>query len=342
MSVRAFLQGDDSGANTVSELRRVHGLVGSSTLFGCYAYATQSGAAAFDLNFGTQFWEETDTKWLFGLDYGRTEPTALQFIAGKPRTEVRIHDGQWVVDSPEFLPRRDYHMKSAFFVNQTDNRFGMVVGSGNFSANGLSAAVECGNSLIATSQDEFQETFQAAFGATQTLWDGAVPLEEVFVAYHDRWVARGGAEATADEELEFEAIETFWIEAGYVTRNRGPVRPGNQIDMPRGMNRYFGFNAPADLPVNSVIGPITFAPVNGEPVTNNLRLGNNHMEKVSLPIPETHGFDIYDGKVLIFHTEGGGQFRMWALESADFDIAFAGRIAGTKTMASGRRFGYIV
>jgi hypothetical protein len=29
------------------------------------------------------------------------------------------------------------------------------------------------------------------------------------------------------------------------------------------------------------------------------------MEKISLPIPETHGFDMYDGKVLVFALKMG-------------------------------------
>ena len=110
--------------------------------------------------------------------------------------------------------------------------------------------------------------------------------------------------------------------------------------MPRGMNRYFGFDAPDDLPVNSVIGNLTFEPPFGGPVSNNLRLGNNMMEKVSLPIPETHGFDMYDGKVLVF-SPVNGRFRMWALEADDFESAFGHKLAGIKVMGSGRRYGYI-
>src|SRR5262249_31087102 len=149
-----------------------------------------------------------------------------------------------------------------------------------------------------------------------------------------------GAEAAEAPLPNYEEVEAFWIEAGYVTRNRGSHRPGNQIDMPRGMNRYFGFNAPDDLPVNSVIGNVTFEPPVGGLVSNNLRLGNNMMEKISLPIPETHGFDMYDGKVLVFSAQNG-HFRMQALEAADFEAAFGHRLAAVEVMGSGRRFGYI-
>lgn len=128
--------------------------------------------------------------------------------------------------------------------------------------------------------------------------------------------------------------------AAYVTRNRGLDRPGNQIDMPRGMNRFFGFNAPANLPINSVIGEITFVTPSDQEVVRNLRLGNNMMEKITLPIPEDYGFDMYDGKVLVFRAEGT-KHRIWALEEADFEAAFGDRLAGAKIMNSGRRYGYV-
>lgn len=64
------------------------------------------------------------------------------------------------------------------------------------------------------------------------------------------------------------------------------------------------------------------------------------MEKITLPIPETHGFDLYDGKVLVFQrTEQG--FRMSALEATDFEAAFGDRLSVVMTMGSGRRYGHI-
>jgi hypothetical protein len=85
---------------------------------------------------------------------------------------------------------------------------------------------------------------------------------------------------------------------------------------------------------------VTFEPPFGGLVSNNLRLGNNKMEKISLPIPETHGFDMYDGKVLVFSPKDG-RFRMWALESVDFEAAFGHRLGAVRVMGSGRRYGYI-
>ena len=65
------------------------------------------------------------------------------------------------------------------------------------------------------------------------------------------------------------------------------------------------------------------------------------MEKITLPVPETHGLEMYDGKVLVFSAEVGG-FTILALEAEDFDSAFKHRIAHVRTMSSGRRYGHIV
>src|SRR6185437_11333125 len=97
-------------------------------------YATQSGAASFDLEFGANFWQHTPSRWLFGLDYGRTQPQALRFMLAKQNTNIRLFDGAWVIDQEGFIPRRDFHAKMALLLNPKVNLYGMVVGSGNFSS----------------------------------------------------------------------------------------------------------------------------------------------------------------------------------------------------------------
>ena len=64
------------------------------------------------------------------------------------------------------------------------------------------------------------------------------------------------------------------------------------------------------------------------------------MEKITLPIPETHGFDIYDGKVLVFR-KMGNYYVLNALEAADFEATFGDRLSVVMIMGSGRRYGHI-
>lgn len=319
-----FVHADGDEFTTLSHLQSACNSVLPTEFLGCYAYATFSGARAFDLRMDADFWDNTVTKWVFGLDYGRTHPSALRYIANKPNAEIRIHDGDWIVEQEGFVPRRDFHLKCSVLSNIDAARFGVVAGSGNFSSNGLRQSIEAGSFHIYDSVERYLNSCSQFADVTSGLWENAAPLEPIFERYTERWhnafswAAKGG--------LTHVPSDQFWIEAGYVTQNRGPKSPGNQIDFPRGMSRFFGFEVPDDLPRNSVIGPVTIMAGVGEATTRNLRLGNNLMEKMSLPIPESHGFGDYDGKVLVFQKVGAA-FALRALESADFDAAFGARIA---------------
>lgn len=343
MKIKTFIQASGADSNTLSELSRVHLWTDTLDFFGAYAYATMSGARAFDLKFGEDFWNTIPTRWLVGIDYGRTQPRALRHLISKPNVEVRVHDGDWVVTQAGFLPRRDFHAKTSFFFNQNQSRYGMVVGSGNFSSNGLRKSIEAAASLQAKTDNEFERTIKHAADSANTLWADAVSAADIIDQYEAIWTDAAARQTQIDEEMpeiDVGGADIFWIEAGYVTLNRGPDKPGNQIDFPRGMSRYFGFDPSENLGRNSVIGEITFVPPVGEEVTRNLRLGNNLMEKISLPIPETHGFDIYDGKVLVFK-KSGDAFNMHALEVEDFEASFGDRLTAVRSMASGRRYGHI-
>lgn len=343
MDIKTFVHSEQGSPTTLSEISRVHEIVGSEEFVGVFAYATQSGVAAFDLQFGNTFWEATRSRWLFGIDYGRTQPKALRSMCEKDGAEIRIVDGRWVSEQAGFIPRRDFHAKMAVMLNRAASRVAVVVGSGNFSSNGLRKNIEAGASIVARIGESHAETLMAKARSIEHLWAAATPVEEILSAYEDRWIqsfSRTG-EALPRGEVERQS-EFFWIEAGYVTRNRGPNRPGNQIDFPRGTTaRYFGFDPPDDLPPNSVIGPVTFETPSGRVVTNNLRLGNNLMEKISLPIPEEHGFDIYDGKVLIFQRQSE-RFFMRVVEASDFETAFGDRLSAVRVMGSGRRYGHLM
>jgi hypothetical protein len=343
VDLSTFLHRDANATTTMSEIRRLHAEIATSDFLGLYAYATQSGAALFHLELGGGFWAATPSRWLFGIDYGRTQPQALRWLCLQPNVDIRIHDGMYVAGQRGFVPRRDFHAKMAMLLNQEHQLSGMVVGSGNFSSNGLRKSVEAGASVLTHGVAEFDAMLRPTLAAADHLWDQATPVGDILDAYEERWSAsffRRVAENQPNGAADHGAIPVFWIEAGYVTKNRGPDRPGNQIDLPRGMSKYFGFNPPADLPVNSLIGQVVFETPTSALVAKNLRLGNNMMEKITLPIPETHGFDIYDGKILVFQRAEEGRFVMRALEADDFETAFGDRLAEVRVMNSGRRYGH--
>jgi hypothetical protein len=324
---------------TISEISRIHHAVDAAHFFGCYAYATQSGVYSFSNYMGENFWENTSSKWLLGIDYGRTHPEALKSILEQSNSEVRIHDGDWIIEKKGFIPRRDFHPKTALMWDQAVQRHGVVVGSGNLSSNGLSRSVEFGTARLFDTLAEYEQAAGQLPSELNGLWEDAAPADGILERYTDRWNEEFSWSSKASEVEGIDA-SLFWIEAGYVTQNRVP-RPGNQIDFPKGMNRYFGFDVPDDLAKNSVIGAVTMVTAIGDPTTRNLRFANNSMEKISLPIPETHGFENYDGKILVFERQGDA-FVLHALEADDFDAAFGSRIANVHSMGSGRQYGIIV
>lgn len=344
MTYSTFIHSEVDAPTTLSEIGRVHEWVEPNDFFGFYAYATSSGVASFDNEIDSDFWAKTPSRWLFGIDYGRTQPQALRKICEKENSEVRVFDGAWVIDQEGFMPRRDFHAKLSIQSNVPVGRFGMVLGSGNFSSNGLRRSIEAGSSFCVSGAAEYARTIEASMNIANDLWDKATPLLEILDIYEERWrdsISGGAEEGQGEENDDRGPKDIFWIEAGYVTKNRGVSRPGNQIDFPRGMSRYFGFNSSEDQDVNTVIGAITFETPIGDSVTRNLRLGNNQMEKITLPIPETHGFDIYDGKILVFQASGEN-YVMRALEAEDFEKSFCDRLSEIRVMGSGRRYGHIV
>jgi hypothetical protein len=142
-----------------------------------------------------------------------------------------------------------------------------------------------------------------------------------------------------DIEANFGEFDRFWLDVGYVTRNRGPLRPGNQIDMPRGAHRFFGLTEPANVAQNSIFGEVTFVGA-GAALDRALRLGGNWMEKITLPFPETYPFGAYDGKILEFHRVADG-FEIEAFEEEEFaHVLRASANRAVLQMGSGRLYGY--
>ena len=128
-----FVHDLKAGTTTISEITRVRAEISADRFFGCFAYATQSGFRSFELSVKDTFWASTESRWLLGIDYGRTDPRAMREIAKQANSEVRIFDGQYVVDQEAFAPRRDFHAKVALFENAVSGAKGLVLGSGNFS-----------------------------------------------------------------------------------------------------------------------------------------------------------------------------------------------------------------
>lgn len=334
-----FAQDPSAGITTLSEIMRVRNEVSADDFFGCFAYATQSGFRSFELKAGKDFWRTTKSRWLIGIDYGRTDPRALKEISNRDNAEVRIFDGRFVVNRSGFFPRRDYHPKISMLRNTSTNVQGVVVGSGNFSNNGLQRSVEAGATIIASTKNQLKEYIGPARSAFEKMWEEACLLRDVATEYENNLANLIASRDSTRPENSARTTKGFWIEAGYVTKNRGQGKPGNQIFAPNGFRANFGLKKGKGTSTH--IGEITFETEVGSAVTKNYRENDNGMEKLTLPMPEDHGFEVYDGKVLIFEPRGD-RFFLTAVELGDFDLIYGHRIAGIQSMGGGRRFGKLV
>lgn len=257
----SFIHNRDLNITTLSELVRIHNSLQPDEFFGCYAYATQSGFRAFELAFGDDFWLSTSSRWLVGIDYGRTDPRALREILKRANTEVRVFDGAWVVDQEGFAPRRDFHAKVAIMQNTEAKISGIVSGSGNFSYNGLKRSVEAGVSLIAKSDQKLQKHISPVKDPFEKFWESSTPILDIL----DTYEARKKISASESDSKK-----------------------------PKGNAK-----------------------------------------------PETHGFGVYDGKVLVFERIGGS-FLMQTFELMEFETLFANLVVKVRKMNRGRRYGAIV
>jgi hypothetical protein len=276
---------------------------------------------------------------LFGLDYGRSNPTALRHVAELGSSEVRIHDGEYVVQAKGFTPRVNYHLKTALTLLETGYPCKQIVGSGNLSASGLSAGIEGGCVVDFTEVD--LESGTALITTLEEMWGKATPLASVLDEYeaHYSFVSKPITHDAADDHHP-DADELFWIDVGYVTKNRGPDRPGDQFDLPKRSHVYLGLEEVHNPTRNSVLGDLRIRTLTGQVVERRLRYGNNAMEKLTLPIPEEYGYQCYDGKILMFERRDD-EVVLEALEYDDFLRIYSMHISSCSEMQSGRRYGTI-
>ena len=300
-------------------------------------------------------------RWLTSFDYCRTEPIALETINSLQNSSVRIHDAEFCI-SRGCTPRVPFHPKTFFLRNP---QFDYVLsGSGNISRSGLSRGYEAGLSVgidrhAANVEPSAVQSINQSRDWFATAWNDAAPLTDAMLGrYTDIFESvekRKNPSPTEDDiasdhpttgslksaDLQrLRVCRHFWIEAGNITKNRGPGLPGNQLMMKRLSRVFFGF-APTAVPENSAIGDVGLS-FNGSPYeTYSLTYSDNKMDKLVLPIPGHGGPNEYDNKYLLFKNIAPGQFELTLgseKEKKDWK-KISKKIQGAFAMRSGRQWG---
>ncbi|WP_224277823.1 hypothetical protein [Nocardioides lacusdianchii] len=344
---------------------------GATAFDAAVAYVTDSGVDALLSKISSSGadaeWAVVTKRFLVSIDWYRSDPTALERLAALP-AEVRVHDGRRVVDRPGCVPFVPWHPKW-FSVHGSSAR-GHLVGSGNLSRNGLVSGHEAGTlQIVRKPSNKTEKVVEAAIRAGEAWfedsWTGAAPLPTVldkyrrgFAALPKTEVARNDDVAdvsgrvgtryglTAEQLAALTSATNFWIEGtGGISKNRGPSRPGNQLNMSALTRVFFGGSAD-EVPRNSALLSVTIEHPTDQTVSSGapIRFSDNSMDVITLPVPGSPWSTSYDDRVLLFTkaTRGAALHYVLTVRSGAGARSWrnASEAQGTSfSMRSGRRWG---
>jgi len=326
------------------------------------AYARPSGVDVINEQLRDERrWRGLEQRWLVGIDWCRSHPSALARLHRFSRSEVRIPDGRRLVRRSGCVPYRAFHPK--LFIFSRGKNIGLVIGSGNLSRSGLTRGCECGTAVvfkqaIGTNQARMYASARQLDRSFREMWRTATPWPSIRNAYQQRFTLDNipAPVPTDDDSAETErapllrgralrirqlqAATSLWIEGGVLSKNRGPDKPGNQLMMSPFTRVFFG-SQPIEVPRNTHVGSIDIRYDGQVERDCSLRFSDNAMDVLTLPVPEAPWPSAYDNRTLLFERLSDGTFhleldtpakrRVWRrrsqLASTDF------------RMTSGRRWG---
>jgi hypothetical protein len=138
--------------------------------------------------------------------------------------------------------------------------------------------------------------------------------------------------------MALSTASNFWVRVTpKVVQNRGPGKPGNQIDMQRGARVFFGFGV-ANVEVNTTFGPVAIA-FQGTTTSHNLWYGSNGMDKIALPPLQPSR--TYANRTLLFKRQSDNIFGLviGTSQQASEWRTLSLQQHGLYKMQSGREFG---
>ena len=271
-------------------------LVAYATKFGCEILVNALRAAFLN-------WNDIDKTWIISLDFGHTQPDALEYLAKLPKSAVAIPNAHLVLKAKLRPPMR-FHPKLYFLECADDpEKTAVVSGSCNLTRAGLYLNTE--QMTVSTLRppiikDDRQTAANLVVVRTliQEVCSSAVPLDQkILTSYRSLWkpdylppVEKGSSAKVVardpsidmDKAMALSTTSNFWLKiTRRVVQNLGPNRPGNQIDMQRGARVFFGFDV-TNVEPNTVLGPVSIR-FQGNITSQSLRYGNNGMDKITLP-----------------------------------------------------------
>lgn len=284
------------------------------------AYSTRRGCerlvGRISTRMGKSQWEKSKKQFITSLDFGLTDPSALEFLASLPASKVHIANPE-VVNKPGLMSGKAYHPKLYLF--DAAESTGYVVGSANLTNSALIANTEV---VVAGRETPENSGWNEVW--TELLFNAAPLTTGLLEDYRRKWIRPKRRAVEPDPKLSppvirprdkpvfWEAITTegippmafnhLWIEAGSMSSGGSH----NQLELPRGANRFFGFSHTNYGEAHVTIGHPTLT-LRRQSWTNRPLTwhGNNRMERINLPTLAQGGFDYRNTAVLFRRHERG-------------------------------------
>ena len=330
------------------------------------AYSTLRGAFALrDAIESACSWDGLKKRWVVGIDWCRSEPSALEYIASLPDSEARIFDGLSIVNKKGCVPSIPFHPK--VFILGSNEATAIISGSANLSLNGQTRGHEVGSLLISKSSGDLEQGDSEApvnvvVNWFEQVWSQSSPLVDILTPYSSQYETNENLQAPVPTEddatplptksrralsqkrlRQLRACRHLWIQAGNLHANRGPGLAGNQLMLSALTRVFFGFPA-IGVPRDTLIGHVRVEFQGHERTDCSLRFSNNSMDVLTLPIPGTEGPPRYDSETLLFEqmVDSAGVKYILRIGSALERRAWRNqsrRVFGDFKMTSGREWG---
>ena len=304
------------------------------------------------------WWQTSRKRFLVGLDFGHTEPRAIRALAALPNATATVHQAS-VVLAANLRPPTLFHPKLyAFSTTEGFGRVGIqsgIVGSVNLTASALTTNIEAFARFRVDGSTQGDKGVRFELAIAERLARAGTPPTAAMLEDYARLrpapgrrsppteeAAPGAGHPTADmganELRALRGARYFWSDTGNVYKNRGPERPGNQLDLRKGARVFWGFPAPREEAKAAVLGTFTVL-WDRRDVDCNIRFGGKQgMDKINLPVDDD---DYSDGRLLWERLPGVRRFRLkWDRDGAAWRRASVneGKLRGY--MRNEREWGY--
>ena len=330
-------------------LYRVRVAVAYTTLAGCDRFLD-----AMRDKLGVEAFDEVPKLLVTSLDYGHTDPEALRYWRDLPNGEVRIANLHRVQGRLGLAAANtSFHPKTYLF--DYPDRVAALVGSANLTRRALSVNTESAISEPMADHQAINRLWDEVWASSEVLTDlllgeyrlarrnrAAADLDLVIDDPRPLPVGDGRRLMDAIEQgVEPHQHECFWIQAGSMTS--GGSR--NQLELPRGANRFFGFAYDAYDDEHVTIGyPVLSSGAQtwiDRDITWHAGGGQNAMERLNLPTVTQGGYQYARTAILFRRTQQGFEFTVsqwgsdrsnsWRRASADSATLYrTGRAANSR------------